>query len=305
MGQLEDLQVFVRVVDAGGIGRAATQLGMAKSAVSRRLSELEARLGLRLINRTTRKSNLTEAGRAYYQRAGQVLDDVAEMNAMTSDADASLQGTMHLAVPLSFGLSHLAPALDDFAQLYTKLVLDIDFSDRHVDLVEEGFDVAFRIAEMKDSSLKARVICPIRHCICANPEYLRRFGEPKVLEDLKDHRWLKYQTASSAPLKLIDSEQKEHRVGMSSTLISNNGDFLNQMAISGHGIVISPTFISWRALKDGELIRILENYSPPPMKAYAVYPQTRYLSQRVRRLIDFLVERFGDNPYWDKRIEGL
>lgn len=305
MGQLEDLQVFVRVVGAGGIGRAATQLGMAKSAVSRRLSELEARLGLRLINRTTRKSSLTEAGRAYYHRAGQVLADVAEMNAMTSDADASLQGTMHLAVPLSFGLSHLAPALDDFAQLYPKLVLNIDFSDRHVDLVEEGFDVAFRIAEMKDSSLKARVICPVRHCICASPEYLRRFGEPKVLEDLKDHRWLKYQTASSVPLKLIDSEQKEHRVRMSSTLISNNGDFLNQMAISGHGIVISPTFISWRALKDGELIRILESYSPPPMKAYAAYPQTRYLSQRVRQLIDFLVERFGDNPYWDKCIGGV
>lgn len=305
MGQLEDLQVFVRVVEAGGIGRAATQLGMAKSAVSRRLSELEARLGLRLINRTTRKSNLTEAGRAYYQRAGQVLDDVAEMNAMTSDADASLQGTMHLAVPLSFGLSHLAPALDDFIQLYPKLVLNFDFSDRHVDLVEEGFDVGFRIADMKDSSLKARVICPIRHCLCASPEYLSRFGKPTVLEDLKDHRWLRYQTASSALIKLIDEEQNEHRVRMSSTLIANNGDFLNQMAIAGHGIVISPTFISWQALKDGKLVRVLKDYSPPQMKAYAVYPQTRYLSQRVRLLIDFLVERFGDNPYWDKQIEGV
>ena len=257
MGQLEDLQVFVRVVEAGGIGRAATQLGMAKSAVSRRLSELEARLGLRLINRTTRKSSLTEAGRAYYQRAGQVLEDIAEMNAMTSDADASLQGTIHLAVPLSFGLCHLAPAIDDFAQLYPKLVLNIDFSDRHIDLIEEGFDVAFRIADLKDSSLRARVICPIRHCICASPDYLKRYGEPRVPEDLKEHRLLRYQASGSAPLKLIDKEETEYNIRMTSTMIANNGDFLNQMAISGHGIGAAPTFISWRALRDGKLIRIL------------------------------------------------
>ena len=299
MGQLEDMQVFVRVVDAGGIGRAATQLGMAKSAVSRRLSELESRLGLRLINRTTRTSSLTDAGRAYYERARQVLDDVAEMNAMTSNEDASPQGTMHLAVPLSFGLSHLAPALDDFTQLHPKLVLNLDFSDRHVDLVEEGFDVAFRIADMKDSSLKARVICPIRHCLCASPEYLERFGNPKTPEDLQDHRWLRYQATPAASIKLIDREQKEHKVRMSTTLIANNGDFLNQMAIAGRGIVLSPTFISYQALKEGKLIRVLESYSLPIMQAYAVYPQTRYLSQRVRLLVDFLVERFGDNPYWD------
>jgi len=162
MGQFEQMQLFRRVVDAGGIGKAADQLGMAKSGVSRQLLALETRLGVRLINRTTRRSSLTEAGKAYYEGALKLIDDVVELDALTSDTGSSLKGTLRLAVPLSFGLCHLSTALDEFARGHPGLTLDIDFSDRIVDLAERGIDVAIRITELEDSSLQARRLCPIR-----------------------------------------------------------------------------------------------------------------------------------------------
>lgn len=299
MGQLEDLQMFVRVVEAGGIGRAAEQMGVAKSAVSRRLAELEARLGARLLNRTTRKSSLTDAGRVVYERAGKVIDDVAEMNAAVVDSADSLEGRLHLAVPLSFGLSHLAPAIDAFARKYPRLTIHLDFSDRHVDLVEEGFDLGFRIADLQDSNLRARRICPIRQVLCGAPEYLAASGFPETPEDLKRHRLLKYSASSLGPVKLYDPRGHEHAVRLDTAMIANNGDFLRDMAVAGHGLVVLPTFIAWRALAAGDLVPVLPGYRLPEMSAYAVYPETRFLSHRARRLIDFLVERFGDNPYWD------
>ena len=162
MGQFEEMQNFVRVVEAGSISKAAGHLGVAKSGVSRRLVELESRLGVRLLNRTTRRSSLTEAGQAFYSGAKKLLGDVSELNAATADSDALLEGTFRLAVPLSFGLCHLSPAIDEFLGSHPELTINIDFSDRHIDLVEQGVDLAIRIADMSDSSLQARRICPIR-----------------------------------------------------------------------------------------------------------------------------------------------
>ena len=169
MGQLEDMQVFIRVVDAGGISRAAEQMGLAKSAVSRRLADLEARLGVRLLNRTTRTSSLTEAGHGFYQSSIKIIDDINELNTLTKGSKTTLEGTISLAVPLSFGLSHLAPAIDDFLKQHPELTINIDFSDRHKNLVEEGLDLAVRIADLKDSSLVARKISPIKTILCASP----------------------------------------------------------------------------------------------------------------------------------------
>lgn len=302
MGQLEDMGIFVRVVEAGGISRAAEQLGLAKSAVSRRLVELEKRLGSRLLNRTTRSSSLTETGQTYYERATRVLDDVAELNALTMDANTALHGTINLAAPLSFGLSHLGSAMDSFIKLHPQLRINIDFSDRQVDLVEEGLDLAFRIAELKDSSLMARKICPIRLCLCASPAYLEKHGTPKTPDDLKEHKLLFYNLGGNATWTLEDDKGKRYAVRVSSNIIANNGEFLKDMAIAGHGIVSSPTFICWQAIATGDLLLILTQYKLPEPSAYAVYPQNRYLSQRSRILIDFLVERFGDNPYWDQNL---
>ena len=303
MGQLEDMQAFVRVVEAGGISRAADQLGVAKSAISRRLSELEARLGATLLKRTTRRSNLTDAGQRYYERSLRIIDDVAELNAMTSSNDAALAGTLRIAAPLSFGLSHLTPAIDIFARKYQDLSIRINFSDRQIDLVQEGVDLAFRIADLKDSSLKARTITPIRMMLCASPDYLKRQGSPQTLEDLKKHRLLGYDSSGSVPpWRLVDTQGREHSVHPQAKIIANNGEFLRDMGIAGHGIFISPTFITWEALAKGDLVRVLPDYSIPSINAYAVYPQTRYLPQRARLFIDFLVRRFGDNPYWDQYI---
>jgi DNA-binding transcriptional LysR family regulator len=294
--------VFVRVVDAGGISRAAEQLGLAKSAVSRRLAELETRLNVKLLNRTTRKSSLTEAGQSYYERAIKIIDDVVELNTLATNSNTALSGTINLAVPLSFGLSHLSKAIDLFIKQNPELIININFSDRQVDLIEEGLDLAFRIGDLKDSSLIARKISPIKIILCASPEYLKQYGTPNIPSDLKNHQLLHYNVSGKSQWKLEDNQGTQHIVNVSSNLIANNGDFLKDMAIAGHGIVASPTFISWQAIAIGDLVPVLSDYKLPQANAYAVYPQTRYLSHRTRELIDFLTDYFGENPYWDQNL---
>ncbi|MEQ8289884.1 MAG: LysR family transcriptional regulator [Gammaproteobacteria bacterium] len=302
MGQLEDMTVFIRVVEAGGISKAAEQLGMAKSAVSRRLVELETRLGVKLLNRTTRTSSLTEAGEHYYERSVRIADDVSELNALTMDANVALAGNINLAAPLSFGISHLSSAIDQFVTEHPGIHINIDFSDRKVDLVEEGLDLAFRIARLEDSSLVARRICPIRVMICASPAYLDKHGEPKTLQELQQHQLLHYNMTGSRHWLLVDKEGKQHKIKVNHRIEANNGEFLKHMAIAGHGIVATPTFISWQALEQRQLVPVMKDYQPLPVNAYAVYPGNRYLSQRLRKFIDFLAERFGDNPYWDNHV---
>jgi DNA-binding transcriptional LysR family regulator len=300
MSQIEEMQNFVRVVEAGSISKAAGQLGVAKSGVSRRLVELESRLGVRLLNRTTRRSSLTEAGQAFYAGAVKLLGDVTELNAATADTDALLDGTLRLAVPLSFGLCHLSPAIDEFLRAHPGLNINIDFSDRHIDLVEQGVDLAIRIADMTDSSLQARRICPIRILLCASPAYLEHHGTPEVPDDLKAHHFLQYDIGGRSMLRLEDKLGGEHQVQIKPRIVANNGDFLRDMAMAGHGIILTPSFIAWQAISTGDLVSVMPGYCPQQRSAYAVYPQTRYLSRRARMFIDFLVERFGEKPYWDQ-----
>ena len=302
MGQLEDMQVFIRVVEAGGIGRAAEQLGIAKSAVSRRLSELEQRLGTRLINRTTRTTSLTDAGSSYYQQVVKIIDQVDEINSELQDAECALSGTIRLAVPLSFGLLHLGPAIDLFIRQHPQLTIHMDFSDRQVDIVEEGFDLALRIADLKDSSNQARKICFVKHILVASPKYLQEMGRPGQPPDLMEHQILKYAGNNNSQWHITDADGKLHSLNLPAKVIANNGDFLLQMACAGHGIVMIPTFIAWKALASGNLTEVLADCSVPGLNAYFIYPRNRYLSLRVRRLIDFMVERFGDRPYWDQAI---
>jgi DNA-binding transcriptional LysR family regulator len=300
MGQLEEMRNFVRVVEAGSISKAAEQLGVAKSGVSRRLVELETRLGMRLLNRTTRRSSLTEAGKAFFEGAVKLIGDVEELNARTADSDASLEGTLRLAAPLSFGLCHLSPAIDVFMREHPELKFNIDFSDRQIDLVEQGVDLAIRIADLEDSSLQARRICPVRMLFCASPAYLAQHGMPGEPSDLEHHQVLQYDVGGGSLLRLIDSKGKEQAVRTRPRMVANNGDFLRDLAVSGHGIILTPSFIAWQAIAAGGLVPVLPKYRTPQHSAYAVYPPTRYLSQRVRSFIDFLVERFGENPYWDQ-----
>ena len=300
MSSIDEMAAFVRIVEAGSISRAAEQLGMAKSGVSRRLAELEARLGVRLLNRTTRRSSLTDAGRSYYEGAVKLLSDLAELDAMVADSDASLEGRLRLAAPLSFGLGHLTPAIEAFVRENPGVMVDIDFSDRQVDLVAQGVDLAIRIAELRDSSLRARRICPIRRILCASPAYLERHGTPRHPEDLARHRILHYDIGGGPVLRLADGHDGELHLPVRPRLVANNGDFLRDMAIAGHGIILAPTFIAWQAIAVGELVPLMRDFWPPQLNAYAIYPQSHYLSRRARSFIEFLAERFGENPYWDQ-----
>ena len=300
MGQLEDMAMFVRIVEAGSITKAAEQLNIAKSAVSRRLKELETRLGSQLISRTTRQSNLTQAGEQYYQKVSNILNEVDALNEASSGAPTRIEGTLKMTAPLSFGLLHLKDVIDEYANQHPNLNFELDFSDRHTDLVEEGFELAIRIGEMQDSSYQAKRLSLIRHTLCASPEYLDKMGIPKTVEDLADHEFLQYSLSKSNTIALTDEQGKKHQVDVNSKIKINNGDFLRDMAVKGHGITFLPTFITYQTVASGELVPILQQYQLPMLTAYAVYPKNRFLSQRCRYFIDFIAERFGDNPYWDE-----
>lgn len=299
MGQLEDMAMFVRIVEAGSITKAAEQLDIAKSAVSRRLKELETRLGSQLISRTTRQSNLTATGETYYQRACSILSEVDALNEQTSGSPTRIEGTLKMTAPLSFGLMHLSEVIDEYARLHPSLGFELDFSDRQVDLVEEGYELAIRIGELEDSSYQAKRLTTIRFVLCASPDYLQRAGTPLCLADLQEHELLQYGLGKPNALTVTDPQGKKQTVVMPAKIKATNGEFLVDMAIKGHGITFIPTFIAYQALARGELIALLPAYQLPSLNAYAVYPKNRFLSQRCRYLIDFISERFGEHPYWD------
>ncbi|MDR4515526.1 LysR family transcriptional regulator [Nitrosomonas sp.] len=300
MNRFENMQTFVRVVDAGSISGAADRLGVAKSVVSRRLKELEMHLGAALFHRTTRKMNLTETGRAFYHQSVRILDDLQEAELMASQAHGTLEGSLRVALPLSFGLMHMGPAIDEFLQKHSKIEFDIDFNDRQVDLVMEGFDLAVRIANLADSSLIARRLADIRAVMCASPGYLKRKGIPQTVDDLKHHQCLVYNLLRDFDhWHLHDANGDPVSIRIRPYLKAGNGEFLRDAAVNGLGIALLPTFIVYREIERGSLMPILTQYHCPQITAYAVYPQTRHLSRRVRVFVDFLVERFKETPYWD------
>jgi len=304
LDRFENMQAFVRVVETGSITGAAQRLGVAKSAVSRRLAELEEHLGAQLFRRTTRRLNLTETGQGFYERCQRLLADLEEAEQAVAQEHATLRGTLRVAVPQSFGLLHLGPAIGAFAAAHPAIAFDLDFNDRQVDLVADGFDVAIRIAALGDSTLIARRLATIRHVVCASPAYLDAHGTPRTPEDLTAggaHRCLGYSNAAEPAIWRFEEPGGAPRsVRVALAMRANNGDFLCRAAIEGHGLILEPTFIVYRAIERGELVPILTDVAWPSIDAHAVYPQTRHLSQRVRAFVDFLAGRFAGVPYWDR-----
>ena len=307
MGRLESMDSFVKVVEAGSISGAADKMGVAKSAVSRRLKELEDHLGVALFNRTTRKMNLTESGQSFYAQSLRILEDVLEAELATSQAHGELKGRLKVALPLSFGLMHLGPAINDFLQAHPNIEFDLDFSDRQVDLMQEGFDLAIRISsDLPDSSLIARRIAPVKTVMCASPAYLERLGTPSSIDDLETHHCLVYSLLrDSETWHLEDAQGKSVSTKIRPRLKASNGEYLRDAAVSSQGIVMLPTFISHKEIENGALVPILPEYSLANLNAYAIYPQTRHLSQRVRAFVDFIVKRFAGTPYWDECLDNL
>lgn len=300
MDRFEDLRAFVQVVESGSLTRAAEVLQVATSAVSRRIKDLEQRLGTQLLQRTTRQMRLTAAGETFHARAGEILQALSEAEAEAGDQSKSLKGPLRIAAPLSFGHSHLAPILIDFACEHREVDLDVDLSDRMVDLVGEGLDLAVRIGNLRDSSLIARRLAEVQCVLCVSPAYLEKHGPFDSAEDLKGHPLLVYTLVERGESpSFIGPDGMKGSLEMRTALRSNNGDFLRDSAIAGIGITMQPSFIVHKAIEQGNLVPILRDHVFQSVTIHVVYPQTRHVSARARAFIEFAGARIGSQPDWE------
>lgn len=295
MDRFEDLRCFVQVVDLGSVTRAADALSIAPSAVSRRIKELEARLGAQLLTRTTRRMSLTEAGQGFHARAQAILRDLAEAEAEAGDAHGALTGLLRVAAPLTFGTRHLSGIIADFAADHPGVDIDIDLSDRLVDLVGEGFDLGIRIGTLRESSLVARKLVDIGVAVIAAPRFLAQHGMPRQPDDLRALPALCYVGSERADIwRYRGADGSPGAVQVKPRMRSGNGEVLRDAAIAGLGVALQPWFIVDQAVARGDLQVILAHVDWPPSAAYAVYPATRHLSAKARAFIDFVRRRLAD-----------
>ena len=294
MDRFAALRVFTQVVDSGGFSKAAERLGLSTTAVSRQVADLEAHLHVRLLNRTTRRLSLTESGQAFYARALELLQGLQEAEQEATKAAVTAHGTIRLATSFHFGTRRVAPAIAGFQALHPQVKFDVQLSDRIVDLVEEGFDLAIRIGGAGGENLVARALGETRLVACVSPGYLARHGTPAVPQDLARHNCFTYEYAAPRnrwPFRGADGA--EHAVRVSGTVHSNSGDLNAALAAAGAGIAFEPDFIVEDDLRAGRLVALLPDHAAPRSPIYAVYPTRRHLSLKVRLFVDYLVERFA------------
>ena len=286
--------VFAKVVEQGSFARAADRLEMSTSAVSRHVAELEAHLDVRLLNRTTRRLSLTESGQAFFDRSVQLLADLEEAEVSVTSASVVPRGTLRLTCSATFSARHLAPAIAAFAGRHPQMRFDVELSERFVDLVEEGFDLAVRIGTAGGQNVVARRIGSTRALCCAAPSYLERYGEPREPEELTKHICMSYEYLPNRNVWTFrDPRGGERSVRITGPIHSNNGRFLVALAAEGAGISREPDFISGPDVRAGRLKPILREFEPSPLPIYVVYPSRRHLSAKVRAFADFLAERFA------------
>lgn len=298
------MRVFTAVVEAGSFAGAANKLEHSRGMTTRYVSQLESHLGVRLLNRSTRKLSLTEAGADYYQRASQVLGMVEEAEHSVAQEVTQPRGTLRITSSVPFGVHHLGWAITEYLQKYPAVKIDVSLNDRSVDLIEEGYDLAIRIATRIDPGLIARKITYARIVVCASPEYLKQHGTPRIPEDLAHHNCLSYAYWSLGNEWQFHRKGVERKVRVSGNLRGNNGDILLNAAIEGLGVILHPTFLAYEALREGKLVRILQDWEHGELGVYAVYPNRAFLPPKVRSFIDFLIERLGPEPYWDSNTHA-
>lgn len=299
MDRIEAMRAFVTVATEGSFTRAADRLETSPQLVSKYISQLEQHLATRLLNRTTRKVHLTEAGTRYLPGAQQVLDEIDVIENQLGDLHGNAQGRLRISAPVSFASRHLAPLLCEFQRQNPAVSIDLQLNDRKVDIVEEGFDVALRIGHLRSSSLIAKRIAPVRLVTVAAPSYLQVHGIPTRLEELSEHRYLRYSYVENDATLPMHRWLRERGVTPKSEIACNNGDVLVRAAIEGAGIAIQPTFIAGAAIAEGKLEILLKEHEPEPMGLYAVYAHRQLMASKVRSFIDFMDGYFGDPPYWD------
>jgi DNA-binding transcriptional LysR family regulator len=304
------MAAFTRVVSTGSLSAAARELHLSPAMVSRRLAALEARLGVRLLHRTTRRLHLTDDGASYYESCVRVLGDIERADAAVSAGRQEPQGVLRVTLPAAFGNQYVAPLIPQFAARYPSVQVALSLSDRSVNLVEEGFDVGVRIAHLEDSSLAARKLAPNRRVVCASPAYLQRHGTPHTPDELAQHNCLLAGDFTGTwDYKGPDGKAGAARVA--GRYISDNWAVLRDWAIAGLGIALKSTWDVRRHLEDGSLVSLLPGYSfDTGVAIYAVYPHRRHLPAKRRAFIDFLADSFGPEPFWDRpravkpRIKG-
>lgn len=300
MDRFAALKAYVCVVEERGFAPAGRLQGLSRSAVSRMIIALEDSLGAQLLNRTTRQVSPTAAGAGFYQRAKIILADLDEAERHAAESRSEATGRFRINAPMSFGTLHLASAVTDFAAAHPRLRVELTLNDRFIDMIEEGFDLAIRIAEPReDSNLVDFRLCELKSVVCASPEYLRAHGRPDHPRQLATHRCLYYGGLTGNHQWRLSDGNKAVSVSVDTVLSSNNGEVLRQAAVQGLGITLLPTFIAGRELQAGRLVSILVDYPPPTLTLTALYPPTRHLSANIRLFTDFLIQRFSSQPYWD------
>ena len=301
MDSLIGIRVFCAVVESGSFTEASAKIGLSRAMVTKHVMHLEERLQARLLNRTTRTLNVTEAGAAYYERASQILADLGSAEQEVRSNTVGPRGMLRVNAPGAFATCHLATHIPEFLERYPEIRIDISLNDRVVDPIEEGYDLTIRITtDLPESTLIARRLAPCRFVVCGSPAYFAAHGEPRTPDDLAMHNCLAYtMTSRRNHWDFVCSSGTRHSVKVEGRVRSNSGDMLRATAISGSGIALMPTFIIGEDLRAGRLQAVLMDYRPLERTVYAVYPSRRHLSAKVRAPVEFLEKKYGPAPYWD------
>lgn len=294
MNRLDAMILFLRVADLGSFAAAASQLGVARSVVTRQVAALEEHLGVKLMVRTTRKLTLTSAGASYLDKCRTILDLVESAEADVMEARLTPRGNLRLSVPLSFGLRRIAPVLPRFQTRYPEISLALDFTDRHIDLIDEGVDLSIRVTARLAAGDVARKLGEARLLAVASPAYLAQRGRPRHPGDLAQHSCLGYSAKTNNRPLVFSIEGEQQNIHVPYRLQANNGDALAEAAAQGLGITVQPDFIVADYLRKGALETVLDGFEPQPLGIHAILPSNRYLPHRVRVLIDFLATELGD-----------
>jgi len=301
MSQIEELRAFVLIVETKSLTQAAARMGIAVSAVSRRLRDLELRLGTTLIQRSTRRLFLNETGQSFYQRAKSILADLEDAEQEVQNAGGALSGIFRLSVPLSFGITHMSTAIAQFMHEHPDIRIEMDLSDKRVDMIAEGFDAAIRIGHLTDSSLIAKKISTVRVVPVAAPSLITQVPQIKHPEDLLKLPALVYaHDRNPKDWSYTSPKGKSGLLRVKSRMSANNGDVLRDLAIAGLGMANLPTFLMYEAINKGLLQPLLPQYDWTEFDIFAVYPRTTVLPKRTRRFIDFISNLYSSTPYWEK-----
>ena len=301
MDRFQEMRVFAAVVEAGSFVGASDVLNMSKAGVSRIVSELELRLGVRLLHRTTRRLSLTAEGEVFFARCKELLAGVEEAEAEITERRGQAVGLLKVSAPFSFGVLRLAPLWGEFLAAHPQIALEVTLSDRFVDLVDEGFDVAVRIASLASSSLVSRRLSSTRMVLCASPRYLKKHGKPKHPSDLASHTLLAYSLLAAGDTWEFQGPDGPVSVKVRPRMRTNSGDVCRAVALAHQGIVLQPWFLVGDDVRDGRLVELLPAYSTAELGVYAVYPSRKHLLPKVRVLIDYLAQALAHETQTEGR----